>query len=54
VPARRPTVTNAERDALLADLNAYSDLALYGAQAIIDEVELGTRVAESLARGPAA
>ena len=53
-PARRSTVTDNERDILLAQLNDYAGRPVVGAQAIIDEVELGTRVAESLARGPAA
>jgi len=42
-------VTPAERAALLADLKACSTPDLVGAQAIIDDLELGARVAESFA-----
>ena len=51
-PARRSTVTDKERDALLAQLNDYAGRPVVGAQAIIDEVELGARVAETLAMTP--
>ena len=42
-------VTPADRAALLADLEAYSTPNLTGAQAILDDVELGSRVAETFA-----
>ena len=42
-------VTPADRAALLADLEAYSPPNLTGAQAILDDVELGSRVAETFA-----
>ena len=48
-PARRSTVTDNERDALLAQLNDYAGRPVVGAQAILDEVELGARVAETFA-----
>jgi len=53
-PARRAAVTPSERDALLSELHAYGGQQVTGAQAILDEVELGTRVAQSLAQGSAA
>ena len=42
-------MTPADRAALLADLEAYSTPSIVGAQAILDDVELGARVAESFA-----
>ena len=44
-------MTPSERDALLSELDAYGGHQVTGAQAILDEVELGTRVAQSLAHG---
>jgi hypothetical protein len=51
-PARRSTVTDNERDILLAQLNDYAGRPVVGAQAIIDEVELGARVADTFAMTP--
>jgi len=48
-PAVGRLVTPADRAALLADLAAYSTPSIVGAQAILDDVELGARVAESFA-----
>lgn len=45
-------MTPADRAALLADLEAYSTPSIVGAQAILDDVELGARVAESFAAAP--
>ena len=42
-------MTPADRAALLADLEAYSTPNIVGAQAILDDVELGSRVAETFA-----
>ena len=47
-------MTPTERDALLAELDAYAVPSVTGAQAILDEIELGARVAATLARGSAA
>jgi hypothetical protein len=51
-PARRSTVTDTEREALLTQLHDYAGRPVVGAQAIIDEVELGARVAETFAMAP--
>ena len=42
-------MTPADRAALLAELEACATPSLVGAQAILDDVELGSRVAETFA-----